>query len=1199
MPDTNDYIVAVGASAGGLEAINELFDNIPGDTGFSYIVIQHLSPDYKSLMNELLAKHTAMQVFEATEGMLLRANCVYLLPAGKTMTIRHGAFKLQDKIKSQKPNTAIDIFFTSLAEEKKDKAVGIILSGTGSDGTMGIEAIKSKGGIIIAQDPITAEFDGMPNSAIGTGCVDMILAPEMMAEELLGYIKESPIIKSFNKLNHQEEAILLDIFDLIHKTTSYDFSHYKRPTITRRLAKRMGEKSIKSITDYFEFLKTDAEEVKALCREFLINVTKFFRDEDAFAVIKSTVIPSLFKDKKTDDTIKIWTVACSTGEEAYSLAILLQEYIDANKKWEVNVKIFATDIDEEAIEIASKGVYTEANLKDVAPETVKRFFTKEGSNYRVIPALRKMVVFARQDVSKDPPFSKIDLLTCRNMLIYMNPLLQKVILQKFHFALNQDGYLFLGPSENIGSLRDVMKDVEKKWKVYKCTSKARPGDHDTFLNPVHRGNYIDVPVIAKPKNAQNSISDIFKETLLEEYDFAGIYVDKDFEVKQAVGNFKNFITFPEGNFNFNLLKLVPPDLSIALSTAIRKAMKEDKKVVLKKVKVSNGKVDRSINIIVKPYIVQKTYMQPFLFIILSEDVPEKKPKREVVSDTEFVTQRIEELENELRDTKENLQAVIEEVESANEELQSSNEEIVSSNEELQSTNEELQSLNEELHTVNAEHQLKIRELIELNDDMNNYFRNTEIGQILLDKKLIIKKFTPAVTRQVNLIATDIGRSITDISNNFRNLDFINDIKEVISSERSLQKEIMMEDGNTFLMRIAPYLRQDKTTDGVVINFIDITEVKRLNSLVQAIFNSSINGIAAQKAVRDSANKIVDLEIIAANDAVARIFDHPGKNLVGKSMLAEFPEFMALHFDKYVSVVERNEACHFEYFDLKKDTWLEVIVVKMMDGVVTTFTDITQTKRSFIQLQNTSDMLRSSNSQLEQSNYDLLQFASVASHDLKEPLRKIQTFGNKLKDKVEDKLVDNELGYLSKIINASHRMQTLIEDILTLSKLSNNGVERRPVNLNTILNNITDDLEITIQEKKAKFDIGTLPVINANAGQIHQLFQNLISNAIKFNESDPPIIRIAQKEPDKELADKLDIAAQDYICIEVKDNGIGFEPEYAEKIFGVFQRLNGSNYQGTGIGLAICKKIIDNHNGYIIADSKENEGARFTILLPKE
>ena len=1194
----SNYIIGIGASAGGLEAINELFDNIPGDTGYSYVVIQHLSPDYKSLMGELLSKHTRMQVYEANEEMTIQPDCIYLLPSGKTMTLKNGKFRLQDKVKKQQPNTAIDIFFESLAADKKEKAVAVVLSGTGTDGTLGIEAIKSYGGIVIVQDPISAEFDGMPNSAIATGCADLILSPDMMHDELLGYIKEAPFIKSFNSLNHQEEAVLLDILELIHKGTGHDFSHYKRPTITRRLAKRMGEKGFKTISNYYDLLQNDAEEIKLLCKEFLINVTKFFRDEEAFEAIRNHVIPALFKDKQAGDTIKIWTVACSTGEEAYSLAMMFYDYTESNNKHGINVKIFATDIDETAIDIASKGIYPEAAIKDFSQEMLQKFFFKEGANYKIVPTLRKMVVFARQDVTKDPPFSKIDLLTCRNMLIYMSPLLQKIVLQKIHFALNQDAFLMLGPSENIGTLKDVMKDIDKKWKLYRCMSKSKPGDHDTFLNPIHKSAYIEVPLSARPKNANNNLADIFKETLLEEYEFVGIYIDKDFQIKQAIGNFKKYISFPESNFNFNILKLVPPDLSIALSTCIRKALKDEKKVAMRKVKVEDGKRIRSINIIVKSYMAQKTYLQPFLFIILSEEAIEKRQTKNSQTPAEYVAKRVEDLETELRDTKENLQAVVEEVESANEELQSSNEEIISANEELQSTNEELQSLNEELHTVNAEHQLKIRELLELNDDLNNYFRNTEIGQILLDRNFLIKKFSPAATKLVNLITTDIGRSITDISTNFTNLDFVNDIKQVMKTGEQAQKELPMDNEVVYLMRISPYVRQDKTADGVVVNFIDISEVKRLNSLVDGIFNSSLNGISAQKVIRNEQNEIVDLEILAANSAVSKIFASNKKDLVGCSMFHEFPEFMALHLDKFAYVVAHDQPCRFEYFNYQKNMWIEVMIVKMLNGVVTTFTNITENKRSFTQLQDTSDMLRASNIQLEQSNYDLLQFASVASHDLKEPLRKIQTFGNKLKDKAEDKLVENERNYLYKIIHASARMQTLIEDILTLSKLSNNGAGKSDVNLDVILENITDDLEIIIKEKKAEIIFKNLPTITGVSGQIHQLFQNIISNAIKFNENDPPVITITQTDIRPEMATKLGIQANDYHCISAQDNGIGFEPEYSEKIFGIFQRLNGSNYQGTGIGLAICKKIIDNHHGFIVAESAPGKGANFIILFPK-
>ncbi|MGE5520221.1 MAG: chemotaxis protein CheB, partial [Candidatus Dadabacteria bacterium] len=698
------YVVGIGASAGGLEAINELFDNIPQGTNFSFILVQHLSPDFKSLMPELLGKHTSMQVYVAEENMAVKPNCVYLIPTRKYLTIKDGFLHLKEFVREGQPNNAIDTFFLSLAEDKSNKAIGIILSGTGSDGTKGIEAIKNAGGIVIVQDPVSAEFDGMPKSAISTGFADLILPPEMMGDEMLDFIKEAPLLKSLNELNQQEEAILLDILDLVNRTTEHNFSHYKRPTITRRLGKRMAEKNYKSFSEYYAYLQDHPEEVKALCREFLINVTQFFRDEEAFNIISERVLPSLFENKKAGDSVKIWVVATSTGEEAYSLSILLEEYIQAHKIYNVNIKIFATDIDQQAIEIASRGIYPEESLKTVSAERLKNFFIKEGPYYRVSPALRKSVVFAKHDITKDPPYSRIDLLSCRNMLIYMNLVLQKTILQKLHFALNEGGFLFLGPSENVGILRDVMSDVDRKWKIFQCFSKEKVGGQETFIIGSNRD--YERQITTKTKNALNNLPEIFSETLLEEKPYAGILVDKEFEVKQAVGNFKSFLSFPDDRFNFNLLKLVPTDLSITLSTCVRKATQNNVRVVQKKVKVQQDNKIRNIDIIVKPYLNQRTYLQPFIFIILSESEEEV---REIEAPTtaslsSYSEQQVLDLFHELRDTKQNLQSVIEELESTNEELQSSNEEILSSNEELQSTNEELQSLNEELHTVNTEHQ---------------------------------------------------------------------------------------------------------------------------------------------------------------------------------------------------------------------------------------------------------------------------------------------------------------------------------------------------------------------------------------------------------------------------------------------------------------------------------------------------------------
>lgn len=1200
------YIVGIGASAGGLEAIHDLFDNMPDDTNFAFVIVQHLSPDYKSLMGELLSKHTAMQVFEAQDEMQIKPNCIYLIPSRKVMTIQKGVLRLKDKVRDHTPNMAIDIFFESLAEEKGKKAIAIILSGTGTDGTKGAEAIKKKGGVVIVQDPITAGFDGMPNSAISSGYSDLILPPEMIPEEMVDFLKEAPLLKAFNLLSYKDEEYIRDILSLIHSVTNYDFSHYKRPTINRRLAKRMAEKNIRGIGEYSSFLKSHPEEVSLLSKEFLIGVTKFFRDEEAFDEIRTQVIPNIFLTKKPDDPVKVWTVACSSGEEAYSIAILFQEYITRYKKPDTNIKIFATDIDKDALEIASRGIYPEDNFKHLPAEMVSNYFIKEGSGYRVAPIIRKMVVFAHHDILKDPPFSKLDLITCRNMLIYMNPLLQKNVLKTFHFALNAGGFIFLGPSENIGILKDSVKEIDRKWKIYKCIEKSKLIDHEPFLSPSDKRIFTQyTPTTVKSKNALNHLSDIFRETLLEEFKYAGIYIDKEFEVKQAIGDFKSFLNFPDEHFHFNLLKLVPADLSIAISICVRKAVKENQKAVLKSVKVSTGNTHRYITVIVKPYLEHKDYLQPFLFIILHEEAFTAKIESQLIPNSaDYVDERIKELEMELRDTKENLQAVIEEVESANEELQSSNEEIVSSNEELQSTNEELQSLNEELHTVNTEHQVKIKELIELNDDLNNYFRNSDIGQILLDRRLMIRKFSPAITKQVNLIQTDIGRSIIDISTNFSNTDFINDIKKVIKTGTPSQKEVSTHDGLNFLMKINPYIRVDKTLDGVVINFINVTEIRKLTSIIEGVFNSSTSGITATEAVRDQQNRIVDFRYIATNVTAEKILNVSRGQLIGKQILKEFPDFKKEHFQKFVHVVENGESAHFESFNDKTQRWFEVVCVKMRDGLVTTFTDITQKKnaadllqRGYVDLKKTSDRLLSMNHELEQSNFDLLQFASVASHDLKEPLRKIQAFGNLLNARVDEKLDESERRYLDKIISSSNRMQTLVEDVLTLSKLSNKEIPYTRVNLNKILYRIIDDLEITIKEKKATIHIGSFPDIEAVPGQIHQLFQNLISNALKFNDKAEPQISVSPYELSEEELKEYKIKSQEYTAVCVEDNGIGFEEHFKEKIFGVFQRLHSNTYQGTGIGLAICKKIIDNHNGFIKAESQLNKGTRFIVVLP--
>lgn len=1200
------YIIGIGASAGGLEPIHELFDNMPEDTDFSFVIVQHLSPDHKSLMGELLAKHTRMQIREAEENMVLEKNCIYLIPNKKVMTLSQGTLKLHDKERFQVPNNAIDTFFESLAKEKGKNAVGIILSGTGTDGTRGVEAIKKNGGLVIVQDPVTADFDGMPTSAIATGMVDLILAPEMIPEELVEYLRESPYLKSLERFTKDDETYINEIITLVRSATGHDFSLYKKPTINRRLAKNMAERGFDKIKDYYKFLVDNPQEATELGKEFLINVTRFFRDPDAFEELKAKVIPAIFSNKKPHDVIKVWVVACSSGEEPYTLAMLFQEYMDNIRNHDFNIKIFATDIDKDSLQTASLGIYPESISKDISQERLHRFFIKEGNYYKVIPSLRKMVVFAYHDIIKDPPFSKLDLISCRNMLIYMNVNLQRHVLKSFLFALNQGSFLMLGASENVSTLKEAMRETSKKWKIYKCIGKARITDAENLIPSAQASSMMHFSNLNKPKNAVNNLAEIFKETLMEEHRYAGILIDENMEVKHAIGHFKDYLHFPENNLTFNLLKLVPTDLSVALGMCIRKVIQEQEKHVMRNVKLQEGKIEKTISIIVKPYIQQQDYQQSFIFVLLQEEEEKRvRIKKSASKSKSFIdSQRLEELEEELRETKENLQSVIEELESSNEELLTSNEEMISANEELQSTNEELQSLNEELHTVSSEHQLKIKELIELNDDLNNYFNNSEIGQILVDKHLIVRRFSPAITSQINLIETDIGRPLNDITNNLVSVDLIGEIKKVGITGQVLKKEVNTSDGRSFLMKISPYVRQDKTLDGVVVNFIDISEVKNLHSIIEGVFNGSKSGISAKRSVRDSTGRIIDFEFVAANDAAKQIigrFDLEGKRISQeKTILKDY-------FERYVNVVETGKDDYFEFYNDATQSWHEVSAVKMRDGIVTTITDVTQKKKaadviaqSYEDLKTTSSKLQETNFRLEQSNMDLLQFASVASHDLKEPLRKIQTFGNILYSKVEKKLEENEKNYLDKIVNASHRMQVLIEDVLTLSKLSNTDIPYITTDLKTIIQHIVDDLEISIREKGTQIQIGNLPKIEAVPGQMHQLFQNLISNALKFNNKEVPVVKIEAREVTTQESAEYGIDANDFVVICVEDNGIGFEEKYKDKIFGIFQRLHSNNqYQGTGIGLAICKKIVDNHQGFIKAESELDKGSRFLITLPKE
>lgn len=830
------FIIAIGASAGGMEAIHLLFDHTPED-GIAYVIIQHLSPEHKSFMAELLASHSKMKISIAENQMLVKPNCVYLMPRGKNMTIKNRRLLLTDS-RAQQANTAIDIFFDSLANDLGEKSIAIILSGTGSDGTKGIASIKSHNGYVIVQDPESAKFNGMPISAIESGNVDTIRPPELIPEEIITYLRQKSLEINFNnQITEVDEDELVNIHNLIQEHTPFDFSDYKRPTIIRRIVKRMSKNNITLLKDYTEFLKANPSETNNLANDFLISVTRFFRDQEAFEVIKDTVLKDIIDSKLQVDTLKIWVVGCATGEEAYSIAILILEVLTELKK-NLEVKIFASDIDKSAILHASKGVYSNKITNDISQERLDNFFIRQGNKYRVRDNVRKMIIFAQHDIIKQPPYGKIDMISCRNLLIYLNPILQRKIMASLHFCLNLGGYLFLGPSESLGELKKSFEERDKKWKVYKSsevahnlrnTTYSTPGLGKQMVNP--KGN-----AATQKSKANNNLSEFTNQTLLEESGYeAGIWVDANFEIIQTSGNYEKFL-LPK-IFNFNLLEMLPEEVAMATSTTLKKAVSNKRKATINEVKFKKNETIHSINLLVKPFLSEDHTSQNIFLVLFSE----KKIKNINSNDTEIFeidehsARYLENLRLELAETKDKLRDAFEALEISKENISSYNEELISGNEELQSTNEELQSVNEELQTVNNEYQLKIRELAELNDDLNNYFKSTINAQLYVDRNLILRKYTPSAILQINLKESDLGRPISDISTNIRFSTLMNDIGSVISNAETIKKEVQTQDGKWYQMMCVPYIKQSGNENaGAIITFNDITELKKVQNKLSRI-----------------------------------------------------------------------------------------------------------------------------------------------------------------------------------------------------------------------------------------------------------------------------------------------------------------------------------------------------------------------------
>jgi two-component system, chemotaxis family, CheB/CheR fusion protein len=848
------YYVGVGASAGGLEAIEAFFKQMPPDSGLAFVVVQHLSPDYKSLMAELLSKHTAMPVLRSEDGMQVQPNHVYLIPPKKNLTIFHGKLLLKDQDVDRSNNSGInlpiDIFLRSLAEDVGEKAVAVILSGTGSDGTRGIRSIKEQGGMIMVQSEESAKFDGMPKSAITTGLADFILPPEEMPEQLLSFVKHPYASKAeCSAVLGSDEDGLTRIFALLREKSKLDFTFYKPSTVIRRIERRMTVNQIQELRDYVRLLERFPAELTTLYREMLIGVTSFFRDKEAWEFLGNELLPTLF-EQHGERELRFWVAGCSTGEEAYTLAMISREVMERTGRL-VDIKIFATDVDRDAIQRAGTGIYPESIVADLTPHLLGKYFQRKDDNFHISRSIREMVVFAPHNLLKDPPFTNIDFISCRNMLIYLQPVLQKKSLDLFSFSLNADGILLLGSSETIGDATDVYDNVHQKWRFYRAKGKRRLSETHDVSTFAARNYPVTTTRVPRASLLRNTEEDRLLSRLLTGLSGVcvplALVVNEHLELLHVVGDSEGFLQMPSGRVQNEITRLAARDLSIPLATGLQKAFKTHEMVIYNNVHVKGKNDSRILNLRFVPLPGKKGY-DP-LTAILVEPV-ESRPSEITGGDTydldREAEQRIHDLEAELQFTRENLQATVEELETSNEELQATNEELLASNEELQSTNEELQSVNEELYTVNAEFQTKITELSQLNSDLDNLIAGTEIAILFLDEDLQVRRYTPALTHLCRIIDSDIGRPLSDLSHQLVDVDLPALARLVQLQRTNINREVSTRDNRWYLLDAHPYCLGRELTRSVVISLVEVTQLKRAQ---EALALSQERNSLAQKAAR--------------------------------------------------------------------------------------------------------------------------------------------------------------------------------------------------------------------------------------------------------------------------------------------------------------------------------------------------------------
>ncbi|WP_322083878.1 CheR family methyltransferase [Burkholderia sp. BCC1972] len=1208
----NHPVVGIGASAGGLGALLEFFEALPARTSMAFVVVMHLAPDHESNLASLLQKATGMPVLEVTSATPIEPDHVYLIAPSLELTMVDDFLRVAPhRPEEGGRRAAVDLFFRTLAEAHRARAIGVVLSGAGSDGSVGLSRIKEMGGITFAQEPAEAEYDSMPRSAIATGMVDFVTTAAEMPQRLMDLwvtAKEIhlPVTESEERqeelVNEAAERALREIMIILRTRTAHDFRHYKRATVLRRIERRLQVNGITDLQAYRDFLHLHPEETQALLQDMLISVTNFFRDKEAFDALDRDVLPHFFEGRGEQDRIRVWSVGCATGEEAYSLAMLLQERSLKSAEG-VSFQVFATDIDERAISFARTGLYPDSILADVAPNRVRQFFAKDAAHYRVKKELREHMLFAHHNVLSDPPFSRLDLICCRNLLIYLDREAQIEILKMFHFALRPGGVLFLGSSESADSVSSMFSVVDKRNRIYRANMAVRG---DTPVPVAISGTMSARPVVTTiqpPGRRRFSFGDLHQR-LVEQHAPPSVLVSRDSEIVHLSDRAGRFLRYSGGEPSHNIIAVVRPELRLELRTAIYQALHTNRSVEARRVRVERDARSYFVNMTARP--VHDPEANADFVLVLFDEVEDSMSGSETATVDVQKDPIISQLERELQRTKEQLQSTIEqsetsteELKASNEELQAINEELRSATEELETSKEELQSINEELTTVNAELKSKVEETGKINDDLQNLIAANDIGTIFVDRNICIKRYTPRATDVFSIIPSDIGRSLLDITHRLEYDKLSDDAAEAFDSLRLIERELRSNDGRWYLARFVPYRTTEDRIDGAVLSFIDVTDRRRAEDRLRE----------GERLMRIVAEGTKDYAIITFDDngivtswnaGAERIFGYTEAEMIGQSA-----DLLSTEEDRTNQVAQRefaearlNGRTEEERWHLRKDGtrfFASGVLSRLDEPGISGFAKIARDLGEFAPAAMAgrhapAEPLGETGERNEVRRRD--EFLAVVSHELKNPLNLISASAELIARAPESRQNLNISRAADTIRRTVIGQAQIIDDLLDISRVRTGklSVVRTPVDMREIVKRVTHAVQDEASQRGLALNVAipAAPVIiHADLTRIEQIVWNLISNALKFTSRGSVDVSLQVDEHEEAV-------------LRVADTGNGIEAALLPHVFDMFRQSRDSNARrpGLGIGLALVKDLVNLHGGIVQAESKgAGLGAAFTVTLP--